>query len=500
MLEIFRAATKDFEADIVFVPNPELKNNTWTTVLIGKNGSRKSFLLRLILETAFGKTQFTYNKKEKIKTQGFGWTFHNRPQKIICISGTPLDRFPRTGSTSWTSTKKKNNRQFLYLGQRASNGMVGTAQSERSLITTIIENAENLFQKKHLFEKVFNYLELAPKIKIKLKPSKALSDAFSVLEKAKSQHSYMASDALEDLASKLVNSFTSSYTETHLDARTLAALNKISKTEHYGIFKLRNIFSTTNDALGLVFETGSVHKYGPNWENWDTDEWIFFLRAGFLDVDHTVFYRKENSEQSDSSPQPFEPYDILGEHLSSGQWSWLAGFVGLCAEIKNNSLILVDEPENSLHPIWQQNYIPMLQSIAREFPGTQTIIATHSPLIASGINPEHGNVLALKSNLDRKTNQTYLTATHVENTFGWAASDVYQEAFGVTSDRAPPFTATADIALSIIRKNEALGANESSLIIEDLAKKLESLPLHDPLRNVLQSIVAKLQSITKGNP
>ncbi|MDP5542478.1 AAA family ATPase [Pseudomonas aeruginosa] len=498
MLEIFRAATKDFQAEITFVPNPELKNRIWTTVLIGKNGSRKSFILRQILETAFGKTHFIYNKKEKIETQGVGWIFPHHPQKIICISGTPLDRFPRSGYTPRTSSKRKTNRNFLYLGQRASNGMVGTAQSERSLIATLIENAEYLHLKKSLFEIAFKHLELSPKIKIALKPSKLVADAFSTLERVPIRNRYMANDSIEDLSKKLINNFKDLLEKEKPNAQIFKSLDKLEKLEHHGIFHLMNIFHEPKEASYLLFDNAIIHKHGPNPKDWDTDVWILLLRAGFLDIDYTVFYRLGDSNQTDSSSQSYEPSDILGEHLSSGQWSWLAGFVGLCAEIADDSLILIDEPENSLHPIWQQNYVPTLQAITREFPGTQTIIATHSPLIASGIDPENGNVLTLKSILDRETNRTVLTATPVESTFGWAASDVYQEAFGVTSDRAPSFTATADLALSLIRKNEPLSAVDASSITDDLAAKLESLPLHDPLRNVLKSIITKLQELTKA--
>lgn len=42
--------------------------------------------------------------------------------------------------------------------------------------------------------------------------------------------------------------------------------------------------------------------------------------------------------------------------MSSGQWNWLYNFVSLCIELDDDSLVLIDEPENSLHPTWQRDF------------------------------------------------------------------------------------------------------------------------------------------------
>ncbi|MBG0626452.1 ATP-binding protein [Enterobacter roggenkampii] len=90
----------------------------------------------------------------------------------------------------------------------------------------------------------------------------------------------------------------------------------------------------------------------------------------------TEFYLKKNG-----STFPLE-------HASSGELSILA--LGLF--IKNflesdkfNHLpktILIDEPENSLHPKWQREYVGFLQGFIGYKENVDVIIATHSPLIA----------------------------------------------------------------------------------------------------------------------
>ncbi len=57
-----------------------------------------------------------------------------------------------------------------------------------------------------------------------------------------------------------------------------------------------------------------------------------------------------------------------------------------------NGIILIDEPETSLHPIWQKKYLKFLK---QTFDGLdiQFIIATHSPYILQGIDDETSIVL-----------------------------------------------------------------------------------------------------------
>lgn len=66
---------------------------------------------------------------------------------------------------------------------------------------------------------------------------------------------------------------------------------------------------------------------------------------------------------------------------SSGQQQMLCSIFGLVAELQSNSLVLIDEPELSLHPTWQMSFLGRLEAILRQFTGCHVLIATHSPLI-----------------------------------------------------------------------------------------------------------------------
>ena len=68
--------------------------------------------------------------------------------------------------------------------------------------------------------------------------------------------------------------------------------------------------------------------------------------------------------------------------LSSGEQHEIVMLYNLIFEVGDSSILLVDEPENSLHVAWQRMVVPDLERLA-EVKKLQLIIATHSPSIVS---------------------------------------------------------------------------------------------------------------------
>lgn len=66
--------------------------------------------------------------------------------------------------------------------------------------------------------------------------------------------------------------------------------------------------------------------------------------------------------------------------LSSGEKHLIIQFFKLLFNAKFNTLVLIDEPELSLHMMWQMKYLENLNKIA-SLRGYQCIVATHSPQI-----------------------------------------------------------------------------------------------------------------------
>lgn len=68
---------------------------------------------------------------------------------------------------------------------------------------------------------------------------------------------------------------------------------------------------------------------------------------------------------------------------SSGELSMITSIVYISTVIDENTVILIDEPENSLHPTWQKQYAKLLLDIFYKYQ-PKVIVATHSPLIVNG--------------------------------------------------------------------------------------------------------------------
>jgi len=81
-------------------------------------------------------------------------------------------------------------------------------------------------------------------------------------------------------------------------------------------------------------------------------------------------------------------FDITG--LSSGEKQLFFRVMSLKMLEANNSIILVDEPEISLHPAWQQKILKVYENIGKN---NQVIVATHSPHIIASTAKENVKIL-----------------------------------------------------------------------------------------------------------
>ena len=74
---------------------------------------------------------------------------------------------------------------------------------------------------------------------------------------------------------------------------------------------------------------------------------------------------------------------IALDSLSSGEQHEIILLVDMLFNVDKGSVVLIDEPEISLHVAWQLEFIPMVAKIA-ELIGFVFIVATHSPQIING--------------------------------------------------------------------------------------------------------------------
>lgn len=85
--------------------------------------------------------------------------------------------------------------------------------------------------------------------------------------------------------------------------------------------------------------------------------------------------------------------------LSSGERELLLRVLFLLTNIKNHSIILVDEPEINLHPVWQKTIIDLYRNIISAYRADKTFqlfIATHSPFLVHNNDRKNEKIFVLK--------------------------------------------------------------------------------------------------------
>ncbi|MBR3647260.1 MAG: ATP-binding protein [Paludibacteraceae bacterium] len=84
------------------------------------------------------------------------------------------------------------------------------------------------------------------------------------------------------------------------------------------------------------------------------------------------------------------------DQLSSGEKQMIIQVYELLFHAQTGTLVMIDEPELSLHMMWQMNYLKNLSQIAK-LRGFQCIVATHSPQIFNSLWSKSVDLFTLSS-------------------------------------------------------------------------------------------------------
>ncbi len=173
---------------------------------------------------------------------------------------------------------------------------------------------------------------------------------------------------------------------------------------------------------------------------------------------------------------------------SSGEYHLLTSFIGIFSKIEENSIILIDEPEISLHPNWQMKYMHNLNRIFDTYKSCHFIIASHSHFLVSDLREKQSSILKLFFN-----NQiSKIDARRLDwNTYAWSAEQVLIEVFKVPSSRNIYLTELINDTLHLMAK-EKLTLLQEQQVTENknqLAEFELDLKEADPLKIIIQKIL-----------
>ena len=174
-----------------------------------------------------------------------------------------------------------------------------------------------------------------------------------------------------------------------------------------------------------------------------------------------------------------EEFDI--NDLSSGEKQLFLRTLSIKMLEPKNSIILIDEPELSLHPKWQQRIIEVYKKIGEN---NQIIVATHSPHILGSVSNE--NIFILYRNEKGKIEAK--TGDELDSSYGQPVERVLKDIMGLETVRTPKIEKELEELRKLVDENksdtdsfkkkynnllEILGSADEDLFLIDIDVKLK---------------------------
>lgn len=157
------------------------------------------------------------------------------------------------------------------------------------------------------------------------------------------------------------------------------------------------------------------------------------------------------------------------EGLSNGEKQILSKVFVLFTEDMKGNVILIDEPESSLHPSWQTRILSVLRRCS-ESNDCQIILATQSPQIIASAHKEEIRFFV-------RDDKGYVKAETCENNpYGWTVEKVLSEIQGVKYLRIPE----VENKLAELKKLIWEGQHESVEFKQKLTAMEDMLGYSDP--------------------
>ncbi|MCK6639446.1 MAG: ATP-binding protein [Bacteroidia bacterium] len=186
-------------------------------------------------------------------------------------------------------------------------------------------------------------------------------------------------------------------------------------------------------------------------------------------------------------------YDLT--ESSSGEYNFLTSILSIASSLRSQSLVLIDEPEISLHPNWQMRYFSFLRRVFSDFPDCHFIICTHSHFLISDLPGDQSKILSMSrktkeshSEKEIKKSPILVKRINAKTTFGWSAEQVLLDVFDVPTTRN---FYIAERLSEILKKASASKNVDLSEYREELIKWYNTLQPNDPLHYTIEQILKR---------
>lgn len=153
-----------------------------------------------------------------------------------------------------------------------------------------------------------------------------------------------------------------------------------------------------------------------------------------VDKERNLYFKNERNEK------------ISFSQLSKGEQELIAKAFTLYLADEKDKIILIDEPESSLHPNWQNRILKIYEDFAIKN-NNQIIIATHSPHIIASAKKESIRLLVNR-------NGKIEVVSDFDGSYGYEVQRVLLEIMNLESLRIPGITEKIELLYELVHKNK----------------------------------------------
>ena len=489
-----------------FVDNVDKQDKIYSTVIIGPNGTRKSLLFNLIIYIFKCISDLKENKEidykkyikgdfhliyaleneiyEIVRTNSFDGKKHNQygyvflinkkkkaikdfelPLTIIGNSINITDKFP--------FFKEKEFDRFQYLGIKYN----PQSASTKSYIKKTIDYVAKL----SFSESFLNGLKLITETFIG--KNKTICISYKTVNYKRFYDGNLNKESLNDFFMDIEKRFKERQKTPPFKLNTYNSLKSKEGTELQAAVDYCNFLAKGSELIKIDGSASKLLKF-----NLSKKEDLERLKLNGEAINNLYSLNLLYDPKIEIFSIDDDEYSL--EDSSSGEHNLITSLIGLMATIKPDSLLLIDEPEISLHPNWQMKYVSFLKEVlsSETYNTSHILIASHSHFIVSDLEGDSSKVIGLS----KGEGIEIIPLAKNLNTFGWSAEDVLYNIFNVRSSLNYYLQADLTELLGMIANNI-----KDSKKIGAILNKLKALPKreNDPLQEIILEATEYLSSI-----
>ena len=169
------------------------------------------------------------------------------------------------------------------------------------------------------------------------------------------------------------------------------------------------------------------------------------------------------------------------EECSSGEKHIIFTLFSVLSAIEKNSVILIDEPEISLHPEWQTQYISLLKHVFMSFAGCHILLASHSHYFVSDLERNSSSIVILKQDEDHD----FFVKSELlpDDTYAWSAENIIYNVFGLRTTRNYYFESDLQKLISLMQESDLDKLHQVIVLVDKLKRYVYNEM--DPLNTVI---------------